>query len=310
MSKTIAFFKFKALLELELRSFWHLLTSLEYAERWLSSLPSQPHRLDLYPGDQGYPFCSISIPPSEFVDEKPMVKSFVHENALVNFVTTFECYLFDLMERLIYVDPNLINDSDIPITAKEIVTIPPSLDTRRWLATKVSNKYLRNKTHSEMIAKLGKLTKSGVSSQLATEIEEWNKWSLVRNSIVHTSRYVTTELSTSWPQRFPTAGAPLNLNSTELGRVPHLALKIATKIDAKAIENVIKRRDSALIIRELFVHRGIERSSELKRVLGNLRPPKFTNPEVEKIVSDQRSGRFDDSFEISARDLELILPRN
>jgi hypothetical protein len=202
MSKSIAYLKFKVLLEQEIRTFWHLLASLEYSERWL--VANNPARLTLYPGDSKYPFKAIDISPGEFLAEQADVASHLRENTLVSFVTTFECYLSELLERVLYLDPSLLSDSDMPFTAKELGKAVQNSDMRRWLAAKVTDKYLRNKTHQEMIARIDKFCQAGVSKSLDTEIEEWSLWSLVRNSIVHTSRQVTAELSSAWPQRFPT----------------------------------------------------------------------------------------------------------
>ncbi|MCK9382009.1 MAG: hypothetical protein M0P95_13230 [Sulfuritalea sp.] len=305
MSKSIAYLKFRSLLEQEIRTFWHLLSSLEYAERWL--IEEKPVRLTLHPGDDRYPFRAIDISPAEFVSEQADISSHLRENTLVSFVTTFECYLSELLERLIYLEPSLLNDSDLQIPAKEMAGAVQDSDMKRWLAVKVTDKYLRNKTHAAMISRMDTFCKAGVSKSLANEIAEWSRWALVRNSIVHTSRQVTAELAKEWPERFPTAGGPVTLENKELARIHHLALKIADAIDARAVATRIHKHDELLIAREIFVHRGISEPNKLKAALGSVMPVRVTRIDIEKMLAAQRRGNHLDAWELSVRDLDRII---
>lgn len=305
MSRSVAFLKFRSLLEQEIRTFWHVVASLEYAERWLNS--AMPSKLTAHPGDDRYPFRAIDISTSEFLEEQTQVLSHIRENALVSFVTAFECYIAELLERLIYLNPALVADSDIQITAKELAETAPMSNIKRWLAVKVADKYLRNKTHAAMISRLDKFCKAGISKSMATEIEEWSRWSLVRNSIVHTSRQVTPELSKSWCVRFPSAGAPIILENKELARIHHLALKIAAAIDGRAISTVIRKQDELLIAKELFIQRGIGEPNILKATLGKVMRVKVTKIDLEKMLADQRRGRQLDSWALTMRELTNIV---
>lgn len=305
MSKSISYLKFKTLLEQEIRTFWHLLTSLEYSERWLAS--NNAPRLTLNPGDDRYPFKAIDISPAEFLKEQPEVTSHLRENTLVSFVTTFECYLSELLERVLYLYPSLLSDSDMPVTAKELSEVVENSDMRRWLATKVTDKYLRNKTHKEMIRRIDKLCDSGVSNKLESEIEEWSRWSLVRNSIVHTSRQVTSELAKAWPQRFPTPGGRTDITNEELARIHHLALRIAGEIDARAVETRIQQYDALLIAREAFVQKGISAPNALVATLSSLMQIKVTQRDVESMLSAHKKGTYKDNWQLSHRDLTSLI---
>lgn len=305
MSKSVAFLKFKSLLEQEIRTFWHVLTSLEYAERWLNT--NNPTRLTTFPGDRRYPFKAIDIAPADFIAEQNDISSHIRENALVSFVTAFECYLAELLERLIYIEPSLVSDSDLQITAKELSGVVANEDMRRWLASKVTDKYLRNKTHAAMISRMDTLCKAGVSKALEREIQEWTQWSLVRNSIVHTSRQVTAELAKAWPTRFPTTGGQVKLENQELARIHHLALKIAEAIDARAIASVIHKKDELLVARELFVQRGIVDPNALKAALSGVMRIKATRVELERMLAEQRRGTNTDMWELSVRELKRIV---
>ena len=304
-SKSVAFLKFKSLLEQETRTFWHVIVSLEYANRWLDE--NKPPTLTSRAGDNKQPFKSINISTAEFIAEHVRVISHVRENTLVSFVTTFERYIAELLERLVYLEPSTITDSDVAIAAKDLAEAVSTVNVRRWLAAKMADKYLRSKTHAAMISKIDKICKAGVSGSMQAEIEEWSRWSLVRNSIVHTSRQVTPELSQSWPNRFPTAGGAITLDNRELSRIQYLALKIASAIDARAVATILHKRDELLIARELFIQRGIDNTGKLKAALCDIMSARATRAELDKMLADQRRGTRTDDWELTARDLSYII---
>ncbi|QCI98157.1 hypothetical protein [Agrobacterium larrymoorei] len=305
MSKSVAYLKFKVLLEQEIRTFWHLSASLEYAERWLKH--TNPAKLTSYPGDSRYPFRAIDISPGEFTGEQPEVLSHLRENTLVSFVTTFESYLSEILERIIYLHPSLLSDSEIPFLAKELCEIVVEADVRRWFASRVTDKYLRNKTHPEMIKRIDKLCEAGVSKSLANELAEWSQWSLVRNSVVHTARQTTQELSKAWPARFPTPGGLLAITNEELARIHHLALNIAAAIDARAIKTRIQKMDELLIAREIFIQRGISEPNALVAAVNRLMKSKITQGDVQIMLSQHKKRTYADSWHLTFRELSQIL---
>lgn len=306
IGKSIVFVKFKASLEVEIRLFWHILASQEYSQRWLLNLTPAPVRLSNFPGDDKNPFKSIDLTPSDFLSHASVVRASVRENALVSFITAFEFYLFETLQRLIYIDPELINDSALSIEAKELSSVDPA-QFRQWLATKVADKYLRNKTHSEMIVKIDKFAKAGISNSLQLEISEWNKWSLVRNAIVHTSRFVTSDLMRAWPERFRSVGESLNLTDKEVARVHHLALTISSAIDKRAVESIVKKNDARLLAREIFVQQGKDDPRQIRLILNHVLQTPIPVVEIQKILSDQRRGIFDGGWALSHGDLMKIL---
>jgi hypothetical protein len=305
--RSLTFAKFKKSLEGEIRAFWHVLASLEYSARWWGGISTPPTRLSAYPGDDRNPFRSIDIPVDMYLADFERVRSHIRENAVVSFVTAFEYFLLEMLERLIYLDPSLIDDSSMPIEAKTLATIIPSTDVRRWLAARVADKYLRNKTHAQMIEKLDKFSKAGVSGRLKDEIVEWSNWSLVRNAIVHTSRFVTSELALAWPERFGGAGSRLKLTDRDIARVHHLAMTLSMAIDERAVKSVIGTNDARVLAREIFVHKGISNARELRRLVTSALRSRISIQAIEKVLSDQRKGTFLDSWALTGGDLDSII---
>src|SRR5258707_14721460 len=102
---TLAFAKFRLSLEQEIRMFWHLQASLEYATRYLEPHKSSAQRLSAFPGDNKNPFASVDVPPEEFLRDMLYIRNHLRENSIVSFITVFESYLFDLLQRLVVLQP-------------------------------------------------------------------------------------------------------------------------------------------------------------------------------------------------------------
>ena len=118
---------------------------------------------------------------------------------------------------------------------------------------------------------------------------------------------MTSELSRAWPDRFATAGGPIDLANKELARIHHLALKIAGAIDARAITTVIQKRDELLIAREVFIQRGESDPNKLKAMIGNVMTVRVTRIDLQTMLAEQRRGKRMDGWELSVRDLERII---
>lgn len=307
MSHSIAFLKFKKTIELEIRSFWHLLSALEISDREVIKYKSP--LITGEPGNSGYPFKAISIAPRDYVKESKIIAGHVRENSLVNFITIFESYLFEIMERIIYLNPGSISDSEINLTAGDIVSSIRSSDPKKWISRKVADKYLRNKTHAEMIKKFDKISKLGISKSKEADIDEWGKWALVRNSVVHTARKVTMELSEKWPQKYPSAGDAFNLKNEDVSRVFSLAISIAQSIDSIAVRKIIKKSDALVFAREIYVHYGISGISDLRNIISGCGIRiKLTNEDLAKMLSRHKKGLDDDSLTLSSAEIKMIFP--
>ena len=308
MARSIAFLKFKSTIELEIRAYWHLLSALALSDRVVVGYTSA-----LIPGEpdnSGYPFKAISISPAEYLEESPTIAGYVRENSLVSFITTFEAYLFELTERIIYLQPDSISDSDISMTASDVAAAAKSEDARRWIAHKVAVKYLRNKTHTAMIKKIDKLSKAGTSVGREGDVEEWHKWTLVRNSIVHTTRQVTQELSDSWPSKFPVPGGTFNLSNQDVSRVFSLAIDLAEVIDAMAVKQIIKKSDALVLAREIFVHEGVSAPGKVRQKISDAgMRVKLKNDELESSLAKHKRGAGADSLSLTATEFRRLLSK-
>lgn len=263
----------------------------------------QPATIGQNPGDDKNPFKSINIPPSDFIANTPTAQWKIRLNSLVGFVTIFEQYLFDTVERSIYIDPKTVDDSSMPFEAKDLCSVEPG-SLRSWLAAKMADKYLRNKTHTEMMARIDKFCLSGVSK--STNAKEWERWTLVRNSIVHTAGFATKDLVAAWPTKFKRVGDPLVLTDSDLSAAHALALDLAETIDKMAIKNVIKKEDAELLTRELFIQNGISKPSEVRLQLNKILQSTLTDNQIQKVIAKQSKGLLPNDWNLTHGEMTLI----
>lgn len=215
------------------------------------------------------------------------------ENSIVGFITTFEVYLNDIVRRMIYLDSSMIAGSEMPFEAKQIAEAMEKGDFKDWFADKIADKYLRNKTHLKMILKVQNLIKHDLKTTKSDLIEEWNKWTYVRNAVVHNGRTVSEDLHREWPEKFPRVKDSLKIKSSDFNRVHHLAVEIAKFIDPIIVKKVIKDSDAILLVRELFIKDGIDESKILRQKAINILNHRLTNAAVEKALSFQRKTNSD-----------------
>ncbi len=287
---SLAFQKFKKTLEAEIRYFWQINSSIIYTERWWNSIEESnwPIRLSEYPGDKKNPFNSIDMPVSEYLKLNNQVANITIENSIVSFITTFEVYLLDITRRMLFLDPEIIGDSTMPFEAKEIAFGLTKHDALEWFSNCVASKYMRNKTHLKMLKRMETLAKMNLFKTYKTIVDEWDKWTYVRNAIVHCGREVTDDLVRIWSDRFPVINSKLNLTDRDVVRVHYLALEIAKKIDTRVIENNIKDEDGFLLIKELFVRFGDDNPSEVSQKIYKILNQKLNKNVVSQQIASQK----------------------
>jgi hypothetical protein len=285
MAYSLAFLKFRKSLESEIRNYWSGKITTDFSSKWTTQFDLQKRITQIASNDP--PFSYLDIKGSEFISQLPTVVEYNRENALVNFVTAFEVYLFEILSRIIYLQPMTLSDSEMKFEAKEIAYGFTTTNFKLWFSEKVTDKTVRNKQHAEILKRIAKNSKCDLGP-LKTKIDDWNKWTYVRNSIVHTGRRISSGLKAVWPERFSTKGSKLNILDNELMMVQALAMKIAKHIDLRVCEEVIKFEDCGLLVRELFIRDGIEQPNHLKRILQKNLSYKATRVEIEKILGFQR----------------------
>lgn len=290
--RSLAYLQFQARLTSEIGNFWYLNNSTIYAKRWIESIPSKdlPITLGRFSGDERNPFTSLDISPSAFIDRQADVVSSLKENTIVTFVTAFEVYLLNAVERTVFLNPGCMKDSDLSFTASDLSGFISNGEPKVAFARGVADKYMRNKSHAKMIKRFAKIIKSGVETTLKTDIEEWANWSLVRNSIVHAGRGVSQDLYDAWRLRFGSVGSSLEIRDREVVRVHYLALKIARELDTRLVETTIKFNDAELFARELFVLFGISDPGQLSLKVSQILGGRFKKSQAEKAIALQRRG--------------------
>lgn len=285
MPYSLAFFKFKKSLEREIRNYWSIASAAEFSKYLLQGY--DPHKRITEVASDNFPFKAVDIRCDDFISQIPIVVEYARENSVVNFITAFEVYLFEILSRIIYLDPNCMSESEMQFRAKDIVDGMNTANFKQWFSFRITDKNIRNKQHSEVIQKIASIAKCDIKP-IMKQIEDWNKWTYVRNSVVHTGRKVSSDLSLAWNDRFPNIGSRLNIIDNEMMKVQSLAMTIAKHLDKRINDNVINNEDAFLLIRELFVRKGVVNVGQLKKTLQNNLNFRATDAQVERAISFQR----------------------
>jgi hypothetical protein len=288
--KSLACQKFTKTLEGQIRNYWQIQTSLIYAERWWNTIEPEnlPQTIAKFPNDSKRPFTSIDISPKDYIENFDNVEKLNRENTFVNFITAFEVYLFDIIKRIFYMNPELVGNSTMPMEAGVIGLELSKGDIRDWFSQKLADKYLRNLTHLKMLHKIQGLLKCDFETTNKKQVEEWNKWTYVRNAIIHNGREVSEDLNRVWKERFPIVGEPLNLTDKDMIVTHSLALELVKIIDKNALKHYIRIDDASLLIREFFVQFGIDDRSDLSQKMFKILSLKMKPQEIDSVLAFQR----------------------
>lgn len=285
MSHSLAFFKFKKSLEREVRNFWSISVASEFSKSWLNQFDQKTRLTDI--ANEKSPFSSINIPCEEYISQLPTVIEHSRENSLINIITTFEVYLFEILSRIIYLKPDCLSDSEMQFDAWKITLGMCSDNFKLWFSNEVTDKMIRNKQHSEIIKKIAKFWKCDLSP-IQDKISEWNQWTYVRNSIVHTWRRVSSDLNKISPKEFPNIWSKLNISDSKIRRIASLADDILEHMDKRISETTIDFADASLLARELFIRYWIKDVPKIKKTLQKTLSFKANKEQVDKALSFQR----------------------
>ncbi|MCK0160496.1 hypothetical protein [Allomuricauda sp. F6463D] len=288
--KSLALQHFYKSIEAEIRNYWQINTSLIYSERWWNGIPEAdlPARITLFPGDNKTPFSSIDLPPKTYLANHNNVLQLTRENSIVNFITVFEVYLYNIVKRMMYLKPSLVGESEMPFEAKDIAEEMENNSVREWFAEKVTQKYIRNKSHLKMFKRLEQILKYQINDPKDGLVEDWNNWTYVRNAIIHNGRETSEDLVRVWNSRYSAVGTPLNLEDADVIKVPYIAMELAKKIDKIILEKAIQNEDAGLLVRELFVRNGTDEPQELAKSVWNILNSRLGKPLVQKYLAYQK----------------------
>lgn len=282
---SLAYFKFVKTIEEEIRSYWAIVTMCEFSQAYLNNYDNTS--LAIIGGNKA-PFSYIDIPKSDFLSFSKLAIENARENALLNFITAFEVYLNEIYERIIFLAPDKLDKSETKWETKEIIEGIIRNNFNKWFASKIASKTIRNKQHKDILQAICKLIPYDLSP-IKDKIDLWNKYTYVRNSIIHNSRRVSYELNCIWTDKYPAVGERLNLVSQEIMHVQKLAFQIARFIEKPILKGVIKYADAMLLIREIFVREGIEDLSRLKKILHkNLSYNNLTDQSIKMSIAFQK----------------------
>jgi hypothetical protein len=285
---SLAHAKFIRRHEDELNSYWFHRVAAIYSSRWL-----QEHGADIkklvtsYPGDNHTPFKNLALTPSDVLALVPKQEQVLAQGTVVRLVTIFENFLYDCIQRAVFLHPTAIA-IEVKVDGSALASAVAGQGARAWFAHYVADKLCRGKTPTELLSRVDAILKAGVSSRLASDVDEWTRWTLVRNAIVHLGGDVTRELADRWPARFSGPGTAIKLLEADVRRVAYLSRTIAKNLDLGQQPRADRIADRDLLASELFIRFGVADPSELARKTTRILNTKMNRAAAEQLLAKVR----------------------
>lgn len=303
-SKSLALHKFGLRHAEEIRSFWYHQVMSVYAQRWLTEHGTDfSGGISTYPGDAATPFRNMAYTPSQVIALIPRQLQILSHSHIIRLVTIFENFLYDCIQRVVYLFPEVMDKSGLKVDLKDLIGVANSSDVRSWLAHYVADKICRSKTPKQLIEWVDEALQAGVTGRLVSEIEEWRKWTLVRNSIAHLGGDVSAELALEWSDRFPTKGSPIQVSEKELLRLAFVSRKLAKSLDAGQRALRSRKSDRDLIAREIFIGLGTIVPSELSFATSAILSVDLNKNDAEALIARIRKGQMNDEGVVITQDM-------
>ena len=225
-------------------------------------------------------------------------------DALLNVTTEFEHYLFEILERVIYIDPALISESSLPIQAQELALI--SDEVRRALAMKCTDRCLRGKTYADMVVRIHQILNSDISESLRSRLAEWSRLFSAQSRTSELPKLAANDGGKASPSLLQRKGEPLTLTAEAVAHVARLALLIAAGVDECAVAAVLDDHDARLLVKELFVRHPSEKPQDIRTQLDRMLHSRISVADVREIIAEHQSGRFADQWHLSDGDLQKL----
>ncbi|MES0871286.1 hypothetical protein [Pseudovibrio sp. SCP19] len=285
---------FKRRLTSEIRNFWLCRTSLEYSERWWRDVEAEGKSINYiseYPGDDSTPFSSISISPSDYIAAKDDVLWSLRGNAITNIVTAFETYLYGGTKRAIFLNPAIMENSGIEFSAGDIGKSFDEHDPRIWFSEEIVKKYIRNKSHGEMIKKIDALIKGGIWKGQADLIARWVRKVTLRNALIHNAKLVNEELINAWPNKFLSIGSPIQLEDGDVIKSHFVAYELATLMDQQFIRTTVCDEDAKLLARVAYLCDREQTIGQIADIVSKVLNHPIGKKNVESAIAYQKRTR-------------------
>ncbi len=294
-SKSLAFLKFGLRHVNELRSFWFHQVMTQYGLRWLQEHETEiPGKITCFPGDDKTPFVNLGATPSEILSLESKHSQMLVHSAIVRLVTVFENYLYDCIQRTVFIEPKVLEKSEIKLSASEVASAIESQGIKAWFAHYVADKLCRSSAPKELITRVDGFLQAGMIAPLEAEIKEWVQWTLVRNSIAHLGGDISVELANAWKHRFPNPGTPILLHYSDVLRLAFISRTLAKRLDSGQRAKSFRVYDRNLLAHELFVRNGIDDPRQLSVEVSSILSVPLSKTHAEQLLKSFRQGAFVD----------------
>lgn len=155
---------------------------------------------------------------------------------------------------------------------------------------------LRNEKTTKMLEKVGSTLKNGTFTTKVDLMDKIEKYSLLRNCIIHNQSRVTKDLFDKYGNLFGEINKPVAVGHKECVELSQSIIKLFTEFDKSYCKNIIKECDAVAFVSELFIKFGYEEIKKIKPLLNMLGISKCKNEIITSTLARVRRNIRDVQF--------------
>ncbi len=273
------------------------IVSLYVAQNYFKcNLSSDQKILDILPNK--FPYSYYNVSKNDFLNKINIFEKSIYQNCMVNLIISIENFCYEALERYYILNIQELNAEESKLSFTEIYAHMQNARLEIVLCKILVERKLRNETTKNMLEKLGRITKNGFVKTLENHIEKIDKYSLVRNCIVHNQSRVSRDLSVKYNSEFGSIDEHINIDHKMCVDLSQTILDIVSEFDALYSKNVIKNYDAIALTKEFFILRGDSDYKIHKRMIDAiLGRGKVTREIIDKSLSELKNQKADIFFE-------------
>ena len=283
------------------------ITSLEIADHYLQKhLTTGKKILDIFPNEFPYNYYNIDI--DTFKKSRTVYDVGIYRNCIVNLITTLENFCYDALERYFILDIAILAEENASFTFNELSNYMQKSAPEIALCKILVERKLRNEKTTNMLKKLGTYTKNGFIKKSNSDMIKIDRYSLIRNCIVHNQSRVSNDLISEYGSEFGSIDSPIDINHKMCVDLSRSILNLVSEFDTLFVKNIVKDNDAIALVKECFILKGFDTLKDYSEMIQNILGGKIHRESIEKAIAEVKKDKLDiKSDQISVKSRRLII---
>jgi hypothetical protein len=276
-----------------LQAMYASITSIDICKKNLENeLTGNKKILDVYPNE--YPYCYFNIDYNDYVSRTHLLKNKYYEQCIVNLITAIENCCYEILERYYILNFKTIKDEDASLSFKEIADYSNNgSDLEIGICKILVERKLRNEKTIDMLEKVGRITKNGFVKNKQEFVNTIDRYSLLRNCIIHNQARVTKDLHDNYEEIYGSINGKILVNHKDCVELSQSILRLMNEYDKQYYKTVIQENDYKALAKELFIMKGYESSTSINPVLNKIAMYKGSDEIISVSISEVKKNKKD-----------------